>query len=304
MELNEKKQIVESYITKARPMPTLPEAVVRILRLSNSPDVEVEDIADAILMDKVLTARMIRLVNSAFWGIQRHIDSIREAIIYLGLHQIQSIVLTTSLFNTFQSRNPLFRISAIWEHGLGCALICRIISQKLNFPDPEQAYLAGLMHDIGEVVLSQFDVEKFNEVVELVENKKMTFFEAENELIGINHTDFGEWFREQWGFSEELAEVIMTHHDLEKATINPQLVAIVVVADLFCRVRGLDYGHAESLRISFKDEIAWEKLSEINSDLNHIDLERFTLDLDGMVDEVKQVVEEVYRSKHESVIEE
>ena len=110
MDLDLKKHIVESYIARARPMPTLPEAVVRILKLSNNPDVEVEDIADAILMDKVLTARMIRLVNSAFWGIQRHIDSIREAIVYLGLHQIQSIVLTTSLFNTFQSRNPSFRI--------------------------------------------------------------------------------------------------------------------------------------------------------------------------------------------------
>ena len=303
MDLSPTKHIVESYAARARPMPTLPEAVARILKLSNSEDVEVEDLADTILMDKVLTARMIRLVNSAFWGIQRHIESIREAIVYLGLHQIQSIVLTTSLFNMFKSRNPSFRIAAIWEHGLGCAMISRIIGERVGFPDLEKAYLGGLMHDIGEVVLSQFDVEKFNEVVDLVQKENIPFFEAENKLIGIIHTDFSEWFKEQWVFSEELAVFIATHHNLEKATINPQLVAIVVLADLFCRVRGLDYGYTESIAISFKDELAWEKLAENNHGLSQIDLERFTLDLDGMVDEVKKVVEDIYRDKHENVTE-
>ena len=194
-------------------------------------------------------------------------------------------------------------MAAIWEHGLGCAMISRIIGEKIRFPDLEKAYLGGLMHDIGEVVLSQFYVEKFNDVVDLVQKENIPFFEAENKLIGINHTDFSEWFREQWGFSEELAEVIATHHHPEKATINTQLVAIVVLADLFCRVRGLDYGYTEAIAISFRDELAWKKLAEENPELDQIDLERFTFDLDGMVDEVKKVAEDFYRDKHENVTE-
>ena len=297
MSAMQKQHIIESYILKAKPMPTLPEAVVRIIQMSGNPDVEVEDVADAILMDKVLTARMIRLVNSAFWGIRRHITSVREAIVYLGLHQIRSILLTTSLFNTFQSRNPSFRVAAIWEHGLGCAMISRIIAQKVGFMDYEQAYLAGLMHDIGEVVLSQFDIPKFHDVIELVQKDQVPFYEAENRVIGINHTDFSGWFMEQWGFSEELVEVISTHHSLEKATINPQLVSIVVLANLFCMLRGLDYGYTPALQISFKDELAWKKLTELNPKLDNLDLDRFTLDLDGMIGEVKKTVRDVYQNK-------
>jgi HD-like signal output (HDOD) protein len=302
MEAQNKQGVIDSYIAKARPMPTLPEAVVRILEMSENPDVEVEEVADAILMDKVLTARMIRLVNSAFWGIRRHITSVREAIVYLGLHQIRSIVVTTSLFNTFHSRNPSFRVAAIWEHGLGCAMISRIIAQKIGFQDLEKAYLAGLMHDIGEVVLSQFDVEKFDEIIALVQTENMSFFEAENRILGVTHSDFSGWFKEQWGFSDEMAEVISAHHAIEKASINPRLVAVVVLANLFCQVRGLDYGYSREVGISFKDEPAWKKLAEMNPDLNSVDLARFTLDLDGMVDEVKEIVKAVYRNQPEDVV--
>ena len=303
MDWKQKLEIIETYIARARPMPTLPEAVMRILNMSDDPNAEMEDIADAIMMDKVLTARMIRLVNSAFWGIRRHITSVREAIVYLGLNQIRSIVLTTSLFNTFQSRNPSFRIAAIWEHGLGCAMISRDIAKKIGYKDLENAYLAGLMHDIGEVVLSQFDVKTFDDVINLVQTENIPFYEAESRIIGINHTDFSDWFMDQWGFSEELAEVISHHHSLDKASINPQLVSIVVLANLFCKVRGLDYGYEQAIQISFKDEPAWKKLSEMNSDLNDIDLERFTLDLDGMVDEVKKVISQVYHDQSQEIVE-
>ena len=178
---------------------------------------------------------------------------------YLGLHQIRSIVVTTSLFNTFHSRNPSFRIAAIWEHGLGCAMLSRIIAQKVGFQDLEKAYLAGLMHDIGEVVLSQFDVEKFDGVIDLVQAQNIPFFDAENQILGINHSDFSEWFKDQWGFSDEMTEVISKHHTFEDASINPQLVAVVVLANLFCQVKGLDYGYSREVGISIKDEPAWHK---------------------------------------------
>lgn len=293
MEKN-KQDILEWYIAQANPMPTLPHLVVRILDLSSKSDVDIELLADAILKDKVLTARMIRLVNSAFWGIQRRITSIREAIVYLGFQQIRSVVLTSSLFHAFQTRNPAFRLSAVWEHGLGCAMISRIISEKVGFEDSEKAYIAGLIHDIGEVILSQFGPDKFDDVIDRVQKDHLTFYEAESAVIGVNHTDFGPWFAENWGFSEELAEAIICHHTPDKSTVNPRLVSIVVLADLFCRVRGLDYGIIENIAVSFKDQFAWQVLSKNNPALDNMDLERFTFNLDGMVDEVAKVVKDVY----------
>jgi putative nucleotidyltransferase with HDIG domain len=238
---------------------------------------------------------MIRMVNSAFWGIRREIVSIREAIVYLGLEQVKNIVTTVSLFNVFQSKNPNFRVAAIWEHGLGCAMISRRIAEMIGFKDLEKAYLGGLLHDIGEVVLSQFSIDEFNQVVDLVKSNRVSFYDAENQVLGISHADFGDWFKEHWGFSEELAEVITMHHTPEKARLNPDLVSIVVLANLFCNVRGLDYHYAYLLQVAFQDEYAWQELAKKSPILNKVDLARFTLDLDDMVDEVKRLVKAVYR---------
>ena len=182
MEQADKKTLLEAYIARATPMPTLPEAVIQVLQLSDNPDVRVEDVADAIMKDKVLTARMIRLINSAYWGLRREVKTVRETIVYLGIQQIRNIVLTTSLFNTFKPANGHFKITSIWEHGMGCAMISKILAEKVGFADLEAAYLGGLLHDIGEVVLSQFSFKEFDEVVDLVDKEHISFYEAENRV--------------------------------------------------------------------------------------------------------------------------
>ncbi len=294
--ISEEKRIkLEPFIEKITHIPTLPSVLSKILSMTSDPNVEIEDIADAVLKDKVLTARMIRLVNSAFWGIRREIVSVREAIVFLGLQQVKNIVTTVSLFNTFHSKNPHFHVGTIWEHGLGCAIISRKIAEIAGFKDLEKAYLGGLMHDIGEVILSQFCIEDFNKVIDLVKEEKIGFYEAENKVLGVNHADFGAWFQEKWGFGEDLAEVILKHHTPEEATINPELTSIVSLANLFCNVRGLDNHYAQILKVSFKDEYAWHTLAESSPVLDKMDVERFTMTLDGMVDEVKQIVHEVYK---------
>jgi putative nucleotidyltransferase with HDIG domain len=295
MNADDKRNQVELFTSRITHIPTIPKVLTQIMAMADDPKVEIEQIADAILKDKVLTARMIRMVNSAFWGIRREIVSIREAIVYLGLEQVKNIVTTVSLFNVFQSKNPNFRVAAIWEHGLGCAMISRRIAEMIGFKDLEKAYLGGLLHDIGEVVLSQFSIDEFNQVVDLVKSNRVSFYDAENQVLGISHADFGDWFKEHWGFSEELAEVITMHHTPEKARLNPDLVSIVVLANLFCNVRGLDYHYAYLLQVAFQDEYAWQELAKKSPILNKVDLARFTLDLDDMVDEVKRLVKAVYR---------
>jgi len=299
MDETKKELLIEAYVARATPMPTLPASAVRILELSKGDDSEVEEIADAVMTDKVLTARMIRLVNSAFWGLRRQVTSIREAIVYLGLHQIRSIVLTTTLFNTFESKNPEFDISHIWEHGLGCAMIARKIAKMAGYKDFEKAYIAGLMHDIGKVILSQYSLQEYDRVLDKVKEGACTFYEAENEILGINHTDFAAWFKSEWGFADELAEVIAYHHTPEKATVDPYLISIVTLANLFSRVRGLDYEISQNMLVIFRDEWAWNKIVELSPNLDHTDLKRFTLELDGMVDEVKRTVQEIYHGSNE-----
>ncbi|MCK5147497.1 HDOD domain-containing protein [bacterium] len=297
-----KEMLIDAYVARATPMPTLPASAVRILELSKGDETDVEEIADAVMTDKVLTARMIRLVNSAFWGLRRQVTSIREAIVYLGLHQIRSIVLTTSLFNTFESKNPHFDVTHIWEHGLGCAMISRRIAKMAGYKDLEKAYIAGLMHDIGKVILSQYSLQEYDRVLELVRLGDHTFYDAETEILGVNHTDFATWFKTQWGFAEELAEVIAMHHSPEKAVLDPYLVCIVNLADLFSSLRGLDYEMTQNMMVVFREEYAWKKIVELSPNLEQTDLKRFTFELDAMIDEVKQTVQEIYHQQDDAEV--
>lgn len=290
----DKNRLLEKISENITEIPTLPKMVTRILDMMDDPEIKIEEIADTLLQDKVLTTRIIRLVNSVFFGIQRDISSVKDAIIYLGQNQIKNIVLTSSLFSVFPNRNQKFDLIKLWEHGLGCALISRIIAVIAGYKDPEKAYLGGLLHDMGEIVLSQYYREEFDTVLDTVVKEHIEFHLAEQRMLGISHSDLAELFKEHWGFSDDITEVIALHHAPQKAKIDPCLVSIVSIANMFCKVRGLDYGYVLDIHVAMKDQQDWKILSKKNPRLAHMDLERFTLSMDHKVEEVKTLVKSLY----------
>lgn len=295
----EKNRLLEKISENITEIPTLPKMVTRILDMMDDPDTKIETIADTLLQDKVLTTRIIRLVNSVFFGIQRDVSSVKDAIVYLGQNQIKNIVLTSSLFSVFPNRNQKFDLVRLWEHGLGCALISRIVAVMAGYNDPEKAYLGGLLHDMGEIVLSQYYQDEFDKVLDTVIKEHVEFHVAEQRMLGIDHSDLAGLFKEHWGFSDDITEVIAFHHRPQEATIDPCLVSIVSIANMFCKVRGLDYGYVLDIQVAMKDQADWKILSENNKKLAHLDMERFTLSMDHKVEEVKTLVKSLYNKNEE-----
>ncbi len=285
---------LNSYVQKIEYVPTIPVVVNQVLAELNNPNADLDEVAEIIMADQVLTLRIIRLINSSFWGLKHQVQSLKEAIVYMGFKEVRNVVLSTWLVNTFVSKVANFRIETFWEHSFGCALVSRLISQKVKYFDTEQAYLAGLLHDIGEVLLCQYFPDEFSKVIALAEKEKMCLYDAEKEVLGLTHCDFGGWLVQNWHLQKSLAEVVEAHHNPTKAVTEPELVAVTKLADMFCRVRNMGLIQYEQLQIVFDREPAWQILASRRPELLEMDLERFTLDLDDRVDEVQAAVGSIY----------
>jgi len=296
MSATDKNALIEKYFGEIDNLPTLPYIVIQLLEKMRNPDPDIEELADLIMTDQVLTTQMISMVNSAFWGLSREITSIRETIIYLGLRQIENLVYSVSLANTFERDAPLLKRVRFWEHSFGCAMFSRIIAKKIGYEDEEVAYLAGLLHDIGEVILALYLSDKFEKIVELVMDQEITFIKAETKVLGINHTDLGEWLVLKWKLSVPLSKVISSHHDVETCTEDPVLTCIVRLADLICIYHQLDFGITESENITTEIVKVWKRLIKLNPALKKINIKEFMNQFDEEVDNVKNIIGNVYTS--------
>ena len=293
--MDEKKNAkLEEYLSQVTDIPTLPHIVIKLFNKIHDPEPDIEELADLIMSDQVLTTRMIRMVNSAFWGLSREVNSVKEAIVFLGLREITNLIYSVSLANTFERDTPLLKRVRFWEHSLGCALISKEIAKRSHFQDRELAYLAGLIHDIGEVIIAVQFGKDFEKVVEIVLDDHATFYDAEDIVLGINHTDFGAWLVKDWRLPSILSDVVSFHHKPFEAPEHKVLVAIVRLADLICLYHQLDFGYSEGEDIMPEIVDLWHFLGTKSKYLSDIELTQFLAELNENIEDVKSSVDSMY----------
>ena len=295
-----RKQKFQEVIANIDELPTLPHVVIQLMEKINAPNPDVDELAEMIMTDQVLTTQMLRIVNSAFFGLTREISSVKETVVYLGLREIETLIYSATLTNTFEIDAPLMNRVKFWEHSFGCALYSRLIADLMNFPGKEMAYLAGLLHDIGESIIALKLYYKFEDVVQKVKDEKLTFYQAEEDILGITHCDFGPWLVENWLMPAPISNVISYHHKVTNAKEHVTLVALVRLADLICLYNKLDFGHRENENI--KDEIIqlWKLLARQSPTLAKTDIRAFIKECIDRIGTIKQTVEMVYSIQDES----
>lgn len=279
-------------------MPSIPAILVPLLKLlQEAPEmVDVQRIVDLISHDKSLAAQTLHMANSPLFGRCQNISSIRGAVLALGVDRVREMATTCSILKMLPSaQNNNLDVRSLWEHSLGVALVTRRFARKIGFREPERAYLAGLLHDIGMIVNLILIPELFLEAARIAREDGIGFDETETKVIGFEHGVTGALLAERWLLTAELKEVIRRHHQFERATISQEMVAMVSVSDLLCRVRGLGYGFVENQSVCFAEEPAFQFLSEKFPTLWRTDLERFTYELDGYIDEVRDLVTVLFR---------
>jgi HD-like signal output (HDOD) protein len=190
-----------------------------------------------------------------------------------------------------------------WRHSLGCAAVCRELAERIDFRDPDKAYLAGLLHDLGILVNSLAYPEEYKGVVAQARERGVPLAEQEMKDLGFTHAESGSILGTTWQLPPAITDVITYHHDVERAPADSPLVALVHIGDLLCRYRGLGYGYEEWRSVELAADPAWEQLTKYGPRLASLDLARFTMDLDAFLPKVQQLVESVFSTKveHSSV---
>jgi putative nucleotidyltransferase with HDIG domain len=293
----DKKMMMEradKLVESVDDLPTIPIVATKVLRLLEAPDVSVDAIADLMLTDQVMTARVMKLLNSPIYKPTQEITSLKRALVYLGLRHIREIALTTSVINAFDTTSGALELNSFWEHSFGVGMVSKIIARKVGFQDLEKAYISGILHDLGEVFLSNFLRGPFMEVLELIKSHPIKLVDAEAELLGTTHCEIGLSMARKWNFPDPYCDVIAYHHNPRQALVDPVLCSIVNLADLFCTVRGLNYGGREWISFNLSEEEAWPILMHTSPELAQMDEERFCYELDDAVPDVTALVSSMF----------
>jgi HD-like signal output (HDOD) protein len=278
-------------------MPSLPVTLVPLLRYLEQPvdSLDVQQVVDLISQDKSLTAQCLHLANSPLFGHWKEVDNVRGAVITLGLQRMRDIAVSCSMLSLIPKGKTAVDPIVFWEHSLGCALVSRQFAIKINYSNPDKAYLAGLLHDIGIVAHIWVLGRDYQAILEQASSQHIPLHEVEMETFGFTHCTTGRSLAERWHLPPDLAMTVGCHHDVASSTSHRELVAVVALSDLLGRRSGLGYGYSEEREVDFLEEPGFAILQAECPGLRTFDWARFTFELEGYMEEVRRLVSLVYR---------
>jgi HD-like signal output (HDOD) protein len=221
-------------------LPALPTIAMEIVDMVDNPRTSASQLGKVISTDQALTAKVLKIANSPFYGFPRKISTIDFAIIVLGYDALKEIVISISLVSSLQKKSDLyFDAKAFWDHAIASGVLARRLARDLGYRVSGEVFVGGLLHDMGVSVLHRYFKNEYKRIVEIARETELTFQEAVESVLGVTHADIGGWLAERWNLPDHLVEAISLHHSPVKAKRNTELVSLIHCADIFaCRMEG------------------------------------------------------------------
>ena len=238
-------------------LPASPAVVSLVMGMTSDLNTDVSQLSQALSADQSLTAKILKLSNSPVYGRARGVASIEEAILVLGFFTLRSVVIATATHAMFKGSGKNSHAEKLWEHSLATALAARLISRKLGHPFVEESYLAGLLHDIGKLILTQKFPQEYGALVARYKNEDVELYTLEQEQFGFSHTDLGAALLDKWAFPPDLIQAVAKHHNPD-VKAEPNSIASVPL------IINLANGVAKCIGAGFKD-ISAEDVAELAS---------------------------------------
>ncbi len=231
-------------VNKVRNMPPLPQSITQILEITKDDKSSSRELAKVFERDPTLAVNILKLANSPAYGFASKISTITQAVVCLGLETIKSIALTSSTHEMLNKELPAYSLEEgmLWQHSISCATCARIIAERVKYKDYEEAYIAGLLLDIGKIILSSFAENDFFLVSERAEKNKIPFNIAEQEVLGFDHSQVGGRIIKKWKLPSALVESVQYHHQPNKAETHKTLTYIMHLADVISCMLGIGIG--------------------------------------------------------------
>jgi len=250
----------EDIVEMAGEMATLPIIFTRINEAVENPESSFSEIGQIISGDSSLSARLLKIVNSAFYGFSNKIETITHAITIIGTAQLRDLVLATTVVEKFKGvSSETINMKSFWLHSISCGLAARIIATYRHDRNPERFYVLGILHDIGRLLMFLNIPDQMREVIEVSVKEKMILHESEKKIIGFNHAEMGGFLMEAWNLPVTFQNAITFTHDPSSTT--PECVtetSILHVADLICH--SMEHGSSGECYVPPLNEEAWEEI--------------------------------------------
>jgi putative nucleotidyltransferase with HDIG domain len=220
-----------------RELSTLPSVILRILEVMNNPMADARDVEKEIIEDPIITSKVLKMSNSPFYGTDRNISNISQAVVLMGFTEVQNIALSVSIFSRFLMPTKMFDRRQFWEHCYATGVTAEALQRRVN-AHTNDGFVAGLLHDIGRIVLDQYFPDEFEEVMAVADNQRISLFEAERKVLGVTHGDIGFWVTEKWNLPTMLTDSILFHHTPFSCRESYVLTSIIHVADIISKAFG------------------------------------------------------------------
>lgn len=232
---------LETMIMTASDLPTIPVVATKVMQLIEDENVSADELAKVVASDPAVAARVLKISNSSFYGCQRQIQTLSHAIVVLGFGTLKSLVVAASVKQVYQPYGLTEKM--LWEHSFGAGLAARMIAKGTRLVSEEEAFLGGLFHDIGKIILNTLDSQRFQSVMQLCYNEGVTFEEAERQVYSYTHSEVGGLVIKKWNFPDLLMNAVLKHHSFDFAAdedpYQAHLTCVVGLANLFCHKVGI-----------------------------------------------------------------
>jgi len=243
---------VEEILSRVRTLPTLPVIVYKLLKLIESPTSTAAELAEVIARDQALTARILRLVNSSFYALRSEVVKISHAIALLGFVAIKNLALGLSVVDMFGRRAGELDGEAFWGHSLCCATCARLIAEHVRYTPAEEAFVAGLLHDIGKLVMNEHFPNKFDTALRAAREYLLPLTTAERRVFETDHAELGAALAEHWHLPEALRTAIAGHH---APSPTDKLTNITYLANALAKAKQI--GSGGDVVLEPLDDRAW-----------------------------------------------
>jgi putative nucleotidyltransferase with HDIG domain len=265
---------VDAYISR---LPALPVTVGKILEIANNPATSPVDLNKVISFDPVLMARVLKLINSAYYGVANQVTSLVRAIIMLGINTVKNLALSTAVLDSF-GRKDIFQslnMNGFWRHSLSVGVLSKMIARarKIDSKILEEYFIAGLLHDIGKIPLNNTLTAEFVEAMSLADRERLPLYQAEARCIGFDHCGAGLMIASAWKFGGEIIDTIKCHHTPETCAEETRpFVYTVAVADFYVNASGIGFSgsrYPEKIppKVLRYLGISWDSLEAMHEEL-------------------------------------
>lgn len=219
-------------------LPTLPVIALEVNRMLANDSTSVDFLSKTIEKDQAIVSKLLKLVNSSFFGVRSKVTTVQEAVVRLGFNSVRNVVVSVSVFESLVLDNAEdidFNIEDFWTHSLAVAMTSRYLSEESGIQDPDDCFVAGLLHDIGLIIIARFFPDVLVKILRHIKEQNVSIYDAEKETIPLRHNKIGEIIAKKWQLPPAVCDTLKYHHTPNKGAVNPELVTLVHLGDAIVR---------------------------------------------------------------------